>query len=39
MQTRTVSDRTLVEALNNELNIGEAEAIALAVEIQTRVLL
>jgi uncharacterized protein len=34
IQTRTVSDRTLVEALNNELDIGEAEAIALAVEIQ-----
>jgi uncharacterized protein len=34
IQTRAVSDRTLVEALNNELDIGEAEAIALAVEIQ-----
>ncbi|MDV3000906.1 MAG: hypothetical protein N5P05_002512 [Chroococcopsis gigantea SAG 12.99] len=34
IQTRTVSDRTLVEALSNELDIGEAEAIALAVEIQ-----
>jgi uncharacterized protein len=33
-QTRSVSDRTLVEALGNELDIGEAEAIALAVEIQ-----
>lgn len=35
IETRTVSDRTLVEALSNELDIGEAEAIALAVEIQT----
>ena len=34
IQTRTVNDRTLVEALSNELDIGEAEAIALAVEIQ-----
>jgi uncharacterized protein len=34
IQTRAVSDRTLVEALNNELDIGEAEAIALAVEVQ-----
>ncbi len=34
IQTRTICDRTLVEALNNELDIGEAEAIALAVEIQ-----
>lgn len=34
IQTRSVSDRTLVEALGNELDIGEAEAIALAVEIQ-----
>lgn len=33
IQTRIVSDRTLVEALSNELDIGEAEAIALAVEI------
>jgi hypothetical protein len=29
IQTRAVSDRTLVEALSNELDIGEAEAIAL----------
>lgn len=28
------SDRTLAEALSTELDIGEAEAIALAVEIQ-----
>lgn len=34
IQTRAVADCTLVEALNNELDIGEAEAIALAVEIQ-----
>ncbi|NJL89024.1 MAG: DUF3368 domain-containing protein [Coleofasciculaceae cyanobacterium SM2_1_6] len=34
IQTLTVSDRILVEALSNELDIGEAEAIALAVEIQ-----
>jgi uncharacterized protein len=34
IQTFTVSDRTLVEALSSELDIGEAEAIALAVEIQ-----
>ncbi|MDX2255912.1 MAG: DUF3368 domain-containing protein [Pseudanabaenaceae cyanobacterium bins.39] len=34
IQTRAISDRTLVEALSNELDIGEAEAIALAVEIQ-----
>lgn len=34
IQTCAVGDRTLVEALSNELDIGEAEAIALAVEIQ-----
>lgn len=34
IQTRAVNDRTFVEALSNELDIGEAEAIALAVEIQ-----
>jgi predicted nucleic acid-binding protein len=34
IQTRAVSDRTLVEALSNELDIGEAEAIVLAVEIK-----
>ena len=34
IQTRAVSDRTLVTALGNELDIGEAEAIALAVEIK-----
>lgn len=34
IQTRAVNDRTLVEALSNELDIGEAEAIALAVEIE-----
>lgn len=34
IQTRAVSDRAVVEALSNELDTGEAEAIALAVEIQ-----
>ncbi len=34
IQTRAVRDRTLVEALSNELDIGEAEAIALAVKSQ-----
>lgn len=34
IQTRAVRDRTLVEALSNELDTGEAEAIALAVEMQ-----
>ncbi len=34
IQIRTIRDRTLVEALSNDLDIGEAEAIALAVEIQ-----
>jgi predicted nucleic acid-binding protein len=34
IQTRAVGDRTLVEALSSELDIGEAEAITLAVEIQ-----
>lgn len=34
IQTRSVSDRILVEALSNELDTGEAEAIALAVEMQ-----
>ena len=34
IQTCAVRDRTLVEALSDELDIGEAEAIALAVEIQ-----
>jgi hypothetical protein len=34
IQTRAVSNCTLVEALNNELDIGESEAISLAVEIQ-----
>lgn len=34
IQTRAVSDRTLVEALSNDLDVGEAEAIALAIEIQ-----
>jgi predicted nucleic acid-binding protein len=34
IQTHAVRDRTLIEALSNELDIGEAEAIALAVEVQ-----
>lgn len=34
IQTRAVIDRTIVEVLSNELDIGEAEAIALAVELQ-----
>lgn len=34
IQTCAVRDCTLVEALSSELDIGEAEAIALAVEIQ-----
>ena len=39
IQTRTVRERTIVESLSNELDIGEAEAIALAVEIQAERLL
>lgn len=34
IQTRVVGDRSLVAALSNELDLGEAEAIALAVELQ-----
>jgi predicted nucleic acid-binding protein len=34
MSVVVLSDRTLVEALSNELDIGEAEAIALAAEMQ-----
>ncbi|WP_292796279.1 DUF3368 domain-containing protein [Nostoc sp. NMS7] len=34
IQTRPVEDRILVEALSNELDIGEAEAIALALEMK-----
>ena len=34
IQTRVVSDRKLVQALSNELDEGEAEAITLAIEIQ-----
>jgi len=30
IQTRAVRDRTLLQSLSNELDIGEAEAIALA---------
>jgi predicted nucleic acid-binding protein len=39
IQTRQVSDRTVVEALTIELDIGEAEAIALALEIESDQLL
>ncbi len=34
IQSRAITDRTIVEVLSNELDIGEAEAIALAVEVQ-----
>ncbi|MDZ7950289.1 DUF3368 domain-containing protein [Nostoc sp. DedQUE09] len=34
IQTRPVQDRILVEAFSNELDIGEAEAIALALEMK-----
>lgn len=34
IQTRSVSDRTIIEALSNELDFGEAEAIALALELK-----
>ena len=34
IQTRSVGDRTIVEALSNELDLGEAEAIALALELK-----
>ncbi|AVH70108.1 DUF3368 domain-containing protein [Nostoc sp. 'Lobaria pulmonaria (5183) cyanobiont'] len=34
IQTRPVQDRILVEALSNELDIGEVEAIALALEMK-----
>lgn len=34
IETRAVTNRTLVDSLSDELDIGEAEAIALAVEIQ-----
>lgn len=39
IQTRQVSDRTFVEALANELDQGEAEAIALALEVNANQLL
>ncbi len=39
IQTRQVSDCTVVEALINELDKGEAEAIALALEIKAEQLL
>jgi uncharacterized protein len=34
IETRAVINRSVVEAFSNELDLGEAEAIALAVEIQ-----
>lgn len=34
IQTRAISDRIIIEVLSNELDVGEAEAIALAVETQ-----
>ncbi|GAX35556.1 DUF3368 domain-containing protein [Nodularia sp. NIES-3585] len=34
IQTRVVQDWTMVEALSNELDIGEAEAIVLALEMK-----
>lgn len=34
IQTRQVNSRAVVEALRNELDIGEAEAIALALELE-----
>ena len=39
IQTRAVGDRTLVKALDNELDTGEVEAIALATELQANQLL
>jgi predicted nucleic acid-binding protein len=36
IQTRQVTNRTLVEALHNELDTGEAEAIALALELEAQ---
>ncbi len=37
--THSVKDRTLVNVLSHELDLGEAEAIALAVEVQAEQLL
>lgn len=39
IQTRQVNNRAIVAALQNELDIGEAEAIALALELQAEQLL
>jgi predicted nucleic acid-binding protein len=39
IETRTITDRTIVYAFSNELDIGEAEAIALAIEIKAEQLL
>jgi len=34
IQVRSLTDRTIIEALSNELDRGEAEAIALAIELE-----
>ena len=39
IQTRSVTNHTIVEVLSNELDIGEAEAIALALELKADLLL
>ncbi|NES80665.1 MAG: DUF3368 domain-containing protein [Moorea sp. SIO2B7] len=39
IQTRSVINRTVIEVLSNELDIGEAEAIALALELKADQLL
>src|SRR5689334_2632813 len=39
VEVRQVNDRTLVQALDLELDIGEAEAIALATELKADLLL
>jgi uncharacterized protein len=36
IQILSVTDRTVVEALGNELDVGEAEAIALALALETK---
>lgn len=39
IQTRSVSDRTVIQAFSNELDLGESEAIALALELKADQLL
>jgi uncharacterized protein len=39
IQCRSVNDRTVIEALSNELDVGEAEAIALALETKAELVL